>query len=55
MKNKELKELLGQYPDDADLNIHVDGETSQLQLDDAYVEFVHEDNLILLVMGVSNP
>ena len=55
MTNKELQELLKQYPDDCKINIHVDAETSELQLKNAWVYYVAEDRIILLTMSVCNP
>lgn len=55
MKNKELQSILKEYPDGAIINIHVDGETNELHLDNAWIDFIVEDNLILLTMHVSNP
>lgn len=54
MINLELKELLNKYPDDAEINIHVDGETSELRLNDAWIEHFSEDKLILITMSVNN-
>lgn len=54
MKNIDLQAILRNYPDECDVNIHVDGETSQLALTDVYIEHEPKDNLIVIVMGVDN-
>lgn len=55
MKNIELQAMLKNYPDECDINIHVDAETSELVLTDVHIDHVPKDNLIVIVMGVENP
>ena len=55
MTNIELQELLKQYPDNADINIHVDGQTSEQILIRAHIDYVASDRLIVLVMFGKNP
>ena len=55
MKNIDLQSMLKNYPDECDINIHVDAETSELVLTDAHVDHVPKDNLIVIVMSVDNP
>lgn len=38
MTNVELIDLLSNYPYDAKLNVHIDGESSELSLKSAHVE-----------------
>jgi hypothetical protein len=54
MTASELIEELKKYPPDSKINIHVDGETNELQLDKAWAEYIAEDKLILLTMSASN-
>ena len=54
MNNKQLQELLKQYPDDCQINIHVDGETCELELENAYIDYYAADAIILLTMSVCN-
>jgi len=55
MKNIELQALLKLHPDDAEINIHVDAITSELYLDEARIENIVGENLILITMQASNP
>lgn len=55
MTKIEFLELLCYCPDDATINIRVDGETNELVLDNGWVEYVATDNLIVLTMSASNP
>ena len=54
LKNSNLQKMLAMHPDDAEIHIHVDGETSELQLDDARVEYIPDDHIVLITMDVSN-
>ena len=54
MKNIELQEILKQYPDNVDVNIHVVGETSELSLVGLNVDYIYKDELILLTMDIKN-
>lgn len=54
MTNRQLQELLKQYPDDARMHIHVDGKMSEVKLRAAYGGWFQKENIVLLVMSVSN-
>lgn len=53
--NAELQKKLQQFPDEATINIHVDAETSELRLEEVWIEYITEGNFILITMGARNP
>jgi hypothetical protein len=55
MTNKELQELLKQYPDDSKINIHIDAETCELCLCRAWTEYDEECKILLLAMSAEMP